>query len=322
MIKIGDIIDQVPSVHIHTKSSEVNGLFEDQHDLEGIVVTQSDAPIGLVMKSHFYQKLSSKYGYDLFMGRSIELVMDKQPLIVDYFESLTKVSSLAMERLQEHLYDYVIVTLNNRLAGVVSIKTLLIKFAEVQVNIATYTNPLSGLPGNVLIENQLTEIIAKNEPFTFLYTDLDHFKTYNDTYGFNKGDLLIKETASILNKYILLNGTENAFVGHIGGDDFVAILPHYEFESVCESIIKEYSIRLKQFYDPSDWERGSIYTVTRDNRFLDIPLVALSIAVVTNEDRQFKTVEELSGIAAKTKKQCKTNPTSCFVRYIDAQTTV
>lgn len=319
MIKIGDIIDRVPSVSLQAKSSEVKALFEMHPELEGIVAVNSDEPIGLLMKSHFYQRLSAKYGYDLFMGRSIELVMDKSPLIVDYFASITKVSSLAMNRSQEHLYDYVIVTLNGSLAGVVSIKTLLIKLAEEQVNIATYTNPLSGLPGNVLIENKLKQVVSKQEPYTFLYTDLDHFKGYNDTYGFNKGDLLIKETAGILNKYILLNGTEDAFVGHIGGDDFIAVLPHYDFENICESIIQEYSMRLKQFYEEEDWERGSIYTQTRDNRYVDIPLVSLSIAVLTNKDRHFQSVEELSNTAAKAKKQCKANTASCYILYSEPE---
>jgi hypothetical protein len=189
MVNIGDISEKVPVVPLSTKSAEVNLLFEDNPDLEGILVSEDDKPAGLVMS-----KISTKYGFDIFMGRSIELVMDKNPLIVDYFDPITLVSSQAMVRSQKNLYDYVVVTLNKCLHGIVSIKTLLIKLAEVQVNQAMYTNPLSGLPGNVLIEEKLLEYLQDGKkPFSLLYLDLDHFKEYNDTYGFKKGDLHIKE---------------------------------------------------------------------------------------------------------------------------------
>jgi len=316
MVTIGDIIEKVPVVSIETKSSEVNQIFEDLPDLEGIVVASENQPVGLVMKAQFYQKISTKYGFDLFMGRPIDLVMDTAPLIVEHTEAITVVSSKAMGRNQKNLYDYVVVTKDQMLKGIVSIKNLLIKLAEVQVNLAMYTNPLSGLPGNVLIEEKMNEFLTtKQKEFSFLYVDLDHFKEYNDTYGFKKGDLLIKEVANLLSKNILLIDDRDAFVGHIGGDDFVAILPHYHYEEICQLIIQEYEIRIKQYYDPHDWNNKFVYTKDRNGNFNKIPLVALSIATITNENHIYHSIDEISKIAAEVKKLCKLQEDSCYVSY-------
>ncbi|APH05499.1 GGDEF domain-containing protein [Bacillus weihaiensis] len=314
MLRIGDISEKGPVVSLTTKSSEVNTLFENYPHLEGIVVAVENKPVGLVMKAQFYRKISSKYGFDLFMGRPIELVMDTTPLIVDYYDEITKVSSHAMNRSQEKLYDYVVVTRQHELCGIVSIKNLLIKLAEIQVNKAMYTNPLSGLPGNVLIEKKMLDYLSNsNQPFSLLYIDLDHFKEYNDIYGFNKGDLLLKEISSILSKVILNMELSNTFVGHIGGDDFVVILPHHGFHQICQLIITEFNIRLKHYYHETDWKNKFIYAKDRNGQHNKIPLVSLSIAVVTNQHTQYLTIDEISKIAANVKKECKKHVGSCYI---------
>ena len=316
MLTIGDISESVPIVSLMTKSADVNLLFEDNPDLEGIIVLEGDQPVGLVMRGQFYRKISTKYGYDIFMGRPINLVMDNNPLIVDYYDQIPLVSSLAMARSQKNLYDYVVVTKNGHLHGIVSIKNLLIKLAEVQVNQALYTNPLSGLPGNVFIEEKILEYLHNGtKSYSFLYLDLDHFKEYNDLYGFQKGDLLIKEVANLLNKYILLHDQNDSFVGHIGGDDFVAILPHHNYDRTCQTIMNEFGIRIKKFYDETDWINQFVYTEDRNGHYGKIPLVCLSIAVVTNEHHTFQSIDDISKIAAEVKKQCKSQDNSCYILY-------
>ncbi len=316
MVSIGDISKKVPVVPLSTRSSEVNQIFEDAPELEGIVVTKEDEPVGLVMKAQFYQKISTKYGFDLFMGRPIELIMDPAPLVVDHTESITVVSSKAMNRLQNHLYDYVVVTKEEHFIGIVSIKNLLIKLAEVQVNQAMYANPLSGLPGNKLIEEKMQEFLNDDmNAFSFLYIDLDHFKEYNDTYGFKKGDLLLKEVSNLLSKNIFLHDDDHSFVGHIGGDDFVVILPHHNYQDICKNIVSEFDVRIKQFYHATDWKNKFVYTKNRHGIGCKIPLVSLSIAVITNEFERHESIETISRIAAEVKKRCKTKDFSCYMSF-------
>ncbi|MFD1736563.1 GGDEF domain-containing protein [Bacillus salitolerans] len=309
---IGEIAENVPSVFTHSIGADAHALFEENPHIEGIVVINLERnPVGLIMKSMFYKKLALRYGLDLFMGRSVELIMDKKPLIVDYYSPITDTSNNAMKREQEHLYDYVIVKKENLFFGIVSIKTLLVKFAEIQVEIAKYTNPLSGLPGNKIIEENLLKILYQKE-FSVLYLDLDHFKTFNDTYGFNKGDILLRETATLISKTVLSKADTGTFIGHIGGDDFIVILHSYEFQIICEAIINQFNVMIKDMYTDEIYKRGFVLAKNRLGVTENIPLVAISIAVVTNKETQFATIDELSRVAAEIKKICKQNESSCY----------
>ena len=117
-------------------------------------------------------------------------------------------------------------------------------------------SPLTGLPGNVQITAEMKRRIQNNIKFAMLYVDLDNFKAYNDTYGFSKGDEIIKFTAKILTDNILnIKGGENNFVGHIGGDDFVGIVEGENFEKVCQNIIIEFDNKVKHYFDEKDFKR-------------------------------------------------------------------
>ena len=112
ILNIGEIAEKIPIVHPTVKCSYVYNLFEKRPEIEGVIVADQNKPIGLVMRIHFFQSLSKKYGLDLFMGREIKLIMDQMPLYVDYNVDIVEVSTLAMQRTQQHIYDSVIVTKN------------------------------------------------------------------------------------------------------------------------------------------------------------------------------------------------------------------
>ncbi|MGX6443842.1 GGDEF domain-containing protein [Neobacillus sp. K501] len=307
MAYIGDIVELVPCISQSTVSKVVDTIFSENTRIQGIVVVQNEIPISLVTRTHFYQKMGSQYGYNLYMGRSIELIFDKEPLIVDYFQSITDVSKLAMERMEEHRYDDVIVTKNGKYNGIVSIQSLLMKLVEVQVEFASYLNPLTRLPGNHTIQAKLQEMLQQ-ERFSILYFDLDHFKAYNDTYGFKKGDDLLQATAELLKEAFLQKGY---FLGHIGGDDFIAVLSHYDFTSICEKMIADFDREMKEFYTSSHLSQQFVIAENRHGVKEKIPLVSLSIAIVTNQQKSFKTVEQLVEFAAVVKKSCKMVSGSC-----------
>lgn len=304
---IGDIVELVPCISQSTVSKMVDSIFSENTRIQGIVVVQNEVPVSLITRTHFYQKMGSQYGYNLYMGRPIELIADKEPLIVDYFQSITDVSKLAMERMEEHRYDDVIVTRDRKYVGIVSIQRLLMKLVEVQVEFASYLNPLTRLPGNHIIQTKLKEILQQ-ETFSILYFDLDHFKAYNDTYGFKKGDDLLQATAELLKEAFLQKGY---FLGHIGGDDFIAILNHYDYPSICEAIINDFDRIIKDFYTSSHLYQQYVIAENRQGMREKTALVSLSIAIVTNQHQSFKTVEQLVEYAAVVKKRCKMVTGSC-----------
>ena len=309
---IGDITKKCIIVTPETKCEDVYSIFEENPSIEGIVVGIKEKPVGIVMKINFFQKLSTKYGFDLYMKRNIELVMDHKVLMVDYFASITEVSSLAMKRQLENIYDLVIVTKMGNLCGIVSIRELIIKLSEVQISIARFSNPLSGLPGNNVIEETLKNVLTY-EQYSVLYMDIDSFKVFNDTFGFSVGDELIKETSNIITEIIMTKDNEPSFVGHIGGDDFIAVLPHYFHEEICREIITCFDRFILQYYSEEEIKRGYIQAVTRKGTLENVPLVSISIAVVQNRYDYFTSVGQLSKQAAKMKKRCKSIPQSAFL---------
>ncbi|WP_337189741.1 GGDEF domain-containing protein [Bacillus dakarensis] len=147
--------------------------------------------------------------------------------------------------------------------------------------------------------------ILSSKKYTILYLDLDSFKSFNDTYGFREGDALIKETAQIISDVIMTNDNDPSFVGHIGGDDFIAVLPHHRYEELCNSIINRFEQAKLRFYSEVDLQNGYVKSTNRVGVLENVPLVSISIAVITNKRFSYETVEELSKAAAMVKQKCK-----------------
>ena len=166
-------------------------------------------------------------------------------------------------------------------------------------------SPLTGLPGNVQIHAELKKRIANRDNFSVLYLDLDNFKAYNDVYGFLKGDEIIKFTADVILKCVHERIPEDAFVGHIGGDDFVAILPILDAEDICESIIANFDAQVKKFFTEEDAEKGYIEVENRRGIIEQFPLTSISIGVVVADKNRFANMLEIGEIGAQVKHLAK-----------------
>lgn len=166
-------------------------------------------------------------------------------------------------------------------------------------------SPLTGLPGNVQIQAELKKRILKKEEFSILYIDLDHFKEYNDTYGFSKGDEVIKLTAKTIMKNVHNRELDNTFIGHIGGDDFIAIVPNGVYEKVCQDIICEFDAKIQEYFSKEDIERGYLEVPNRRGIIEEIPLTSISIGVVEVDKGRFKSTLEIGEIGAQVKHVAK-----------------
>ena len=173
-------------------------------------------------------------------------------------------------------------------------------------------NPLTRLPGNVSILNEIESRIKKGEKFAVCYVDLDKFKNYNDKYGFEMGDRIIQETARVLIQSVEEVGDKTDFIGHVGGDDFVIVTTPDKVERLCNTIIAKFDLRMPKFYSEEDRKRGYIISKDRKGREIQIPLLTISIAVVTNQKTPFKHVAEVSQRGAEIKEYVKSLPGSNF----------
>ena len=174
-------------------------------------------------------------------------------------------------------------------------------------------NPLTKLPGNTSIIHKIQDLIDKREDFALAYVDLDHFKSFNDKYGFSRGDEVLMMTARVIVNTIRGFGGVDAFVGHVGGDDFVFIVPPEKAETACRMIVDSFDAIVPNFYDQEDRSRGSIVSTDRKGRQQVFPLMAVSIAVVFNTNAKLGHFGEASQIAMNLKKEAKKNPKSCYV---------
>ena len=166
-------------------------------------------------------------------------------------------------------------------------------------------SPLTGLPGNVQIHAELKKRISNRENFSVLYLDLDNFKAYNDVYGFLKGDEIIEFTAETILKCIHNSEFNDTFVGHIGGDDFVAIIPGTECEDTCQSILAYFENHVNRYFTEDDLEKGYIEVANRKGIMEQFPLTSLSIGVVVADPGRFHNILEIGEVGAQVKHAAK-----------------
>ena len=175
------------------------------------------------------------------------------------------------------------------------------------------TNPLSKLPGNTSIIQRIQELIDRRTDFALAYADLDYFKSFNDRYGFSRGDEVLMMTARLIVNTIRGFTGVHSFVGHVGGDDFVFILPPDKVELACQRVVAAFDSIVPNFYDEDERERGFIQSTDREGHMRTFPLMAISIAVVFNIDGRLHHYGEASQIAMALKKKAKENPKSSYV---------
>jgi GGDEF domain-containing protein len=172
-------------------------------------------------------------------------------------------------------------------------------------------NPTTKLPGTTIIEREMAGRIKRGEKFAACYADLDDFKAYNDYYGYHYGDRLIKMTSEII-RDVVYSYSPNSFVGHIGGDDFVFIIPSEKIDLVCGGIIEIFDRMIVRRYKKEDLTRGYIITENRRGEKETFPIMTLSIAVLVNQGRMFKHLGEISHMIADLKKYTKSLPGSNY----------
>lgn len=180
---------------------------------------------------------------------------------------------------------------------------------------AVAASPLTGLPGSPTIEREVNRRIQENRAFAFMYADIDHFKPYNDTFGFACGDLVIKETADILMKSLEAEGTGGDFVGHIGGDDFVLIAEPARAPHIAQWIVTTFDRKTSGFYSVADFQRGYIESEDRQGKRQRFPLLSLSIGVVVTDLGKLESYGQVAQLACEMKTFCKAAPEQRLSRF-------
>lgn len=277
-------------------------IFQQNPEFFGLCVIDDGIPLGIITYEKLAHRMSGYYGFSLNQNKPISDLMDKNFLAVDYKTPINKVSHLAMSRMNDSLYDFIVVTENGKYIGTVTIKDLLNKTMEIEVDNAKKENPLSGLPGNTIIEQKLKECLQSEEEYTIAYIDIDNFKAYNDVYGFENGDMVLKMLADLLRSTI---SNEKDFIGHIGGDDFTVIMKGQVADDFYDMLQKQFETKVLDYYHPKDIKNGYITTENRRGDTELFPLLTMTIIATDNHIQQFRDIYELTQLLAREKRKIK-----------------
>ncbi|MBB6671008.1 GGDEF domain-containing protein [Cohnella nanjingensis] len=297
---LSDLTLSVATFRYDTPVSEIARHFEWQREAHGFIIAEEGRPIGLLMKDKLHQLLSGQFGLPLYWNRPVGKIMDTQPMIVDESMPIDQVSQMSMSREPDKLYDAVIVTREGKVAGIASIRALLEWVTHARMTDAQWANPLTGLPGNEPIRRELMRRVAEGRPFAVLYADLDHFKWFNDRFGFHRGDDVIRYTGEAIASYIRTVVPEESFVGHIGGDDFIAVLTTADPVGLSRGVLERFESGVGAYSDP---DAGPV--LDREGRAVDSDGISLSLALLVCERTEGWTPEKLSERAALLKKEAK-----------------
>jgi len=177
-------------------------------------------------------------------------------------------------------------------------------------------NPLTGLPGNIAIIREAEARLKRNAPFAVAYLDLDHFKPFNDKYGFLRGDEVLRMTARVVVNAARAIKSDHSFVGHVGGDDFVFMAPSDLIGRACDEITRNFDLLIPNFYDEEDRIRGAIHSIDRQGNTSTFSLMTCSIAVIDAAGHAVKHVADISARAAQVKKYAKSiqGSSTCYDR--------
>lgn len=279
------------------KVIDVYHRIKNNPDAIGLTVIENNIPVGIITREKLALKLSGRYGFTLHQNKAISTLMDKDFLTVDKDMAVSDVSLLAMNRINENVYDFIVVTCGEKFLGTVTVKKLLQKSSEIEIIAAKQLNPLTGLPGNNLIEQRLNDLVKNNYDYTVAYIDIDNFKVYNDYYGFENGDLVISLVADILRECVPVN----QFIGHIGGDDFIVIYYGHRTEEDFREICDRFDAAVLNFYNNNDIQKGYLEARSRFGVNHRFPLSTLTAVVLNNETDKYESSVELSAALSKLK---------------------
>lgn len=310
-VPVARLLRAVQPVTPQTPNDAVYDLFIKNPELQVVPVVENDRPVGLINRYALMDGFVRPYRRELYGKKPCSRLMDKSPLVVEQDISVQELSRIVVEAERHHLVNGFIITDQGLYLGMGTAHDLIRVVTEMQINAARHANPLTLLPGNVPISEQVELLLNSGVEFLVCYGDLDHFKPFNDVYGYRKGDDLIQMTGKILAEAC---DPDRDFIGHVGGDDFVILFQSADWEARCRRALMHFEQSVRDFFSQEDRQRGGYVTEDRQGREVFHPLASLSLGVVGAEPGTFSSHHEIASAAAEAKKQAKRIPgNSLFV---------
>ena len=308
-IAVKFIIQKIMSIPSSTHISDVMSVFKNSRELNILPVVDNNIAVGIIFREKFLNKLfSSHYGIELYGKNPINTFIESTPLCFDKNMPIELVSKQLTTLMSND--PAFIITDNCEYLGIGTVLDLLAEFTRQQLDNAKHANPLTLLPGSTPINKLVNQLLENKKPFSFGYFDLDNFKPYNDVYGYDAGDEIIKAVAKTLSHHV---PPECGRVGHIGGDDFIVVFTCNDWLSRCENILETFKNEVLSYYNEKDINTQGIITENRKGEKCFFPLISLSVGLVN----QLSTIRcrshvDIADLASEAKKIAKNIPGNSY----------
>ena len=304
---LSDLLLEVSPVSDTTSIHEVQLRLQQALTLNSLpVLDQSQRPIGIVHRQSFSNSLLKPYANDLFARKPITRLMREDYLAVELSQPLQHVSRLLTSRTRQRVDEDFIIVKDGFYMGMGRIIDVLKLITEHKVQQARHANPLTLLPGNIPIQQCLARLLAKPRYAAICYVDIDHFKPFNDVYGYAKGDDVLLTLAQCLKDKL---DPHCEFVGHIGGDDFLLVLSHTDWLTRLNSLQQAFALACEAFYHPEHLHNDQFVARNRKGQLEGFGLLSLSIGafVLHPEDADRYDPARLAELASRAKQEAKAN---------------
>lgn len=299
---LGHLVIEAPSLNAQHTNHDVITLFTQLPELHALAVVEGDRPIGIINRRVFSERMAQPYTRELYGRKSCTAFMHEAPLLCDVRQSLESMADILRGQDQRYLSDGFVITREGRYLGLGTGESLVRRVTELRIEAARYANPLTFLPGNIPVTEHVARLLRAELPFTVAYVDLNHFKPFNDQYGYFRGDEMIRLLAGILTTQV---NPRSDFVGHIGGDDFLLVFQSEDWEVRCRHMVALFNQRARSLFADDDIARQGIVGEDRHGNTQFFPLTTVAIGAVRVLPPFPGHPETLATLAARAKRHAK-----------------
>lgn len=303
------LLDAMP-VPPTTTNADAARLFHERPTLHALPVVRDGVPLGLLNRRVFMERFAQPFMRELHGRDPCTLLMSTSPIVCEADQPIESLVDILRGEDQRYLSDGFFITRNGRYAGIGTGEALVRRVTELRIEAARYANPLTLLPGNLPITQHVTRLLANGTGFAAAYFDLNHFKPFNDEYGYFRGDEVIRLVAQVLQRQAR-EGMD--FVGHVGGDDFVVLFQSPDWRQRCERAVAMFDADVRAFFDADDLALGGFAGEDRQGHASFFPLTTLAVGVARIEAGSSLRPEDVAAQAAGAKRQAKRSGRGLFV---------
>ncbi len=296
------LLKPAPSLPATATHDEVVDLLRKRPDLHAVALVDKERPVGLISRKTVQELYLRLYFRDLYGPRPCTLHANLNPLLVDVHTPMEQLTKVLTSNDQRYLTEGYVITEGGRYLGLGTGEELVRAVTEARIEAARHANPLTFLPGNVPITLHIERLLDNGQDFVACYADLNHFKSYNDHYGYWRGDEMIRLQAECLTGAC---DPRRDFVGHVGGDDFVLLMQSADWQQRIESTVTQFNHRAQGLFDEAARAAGGIWAEDRHGVQRFHPCTTLSVGVLTVGPGQFQRAEEVASAAAWAKHLAK-----------------